>query len=110
MSTREQILQLTQRMGQSIIGQEQVIQRLLLTLLATGNLLLEGLPGLAKVQAALLEAMEAHQEPCAPGLTALRSVSSITGTATRANTPRHSWRRPRSRLPRVFPSDVPSLM
>jgi MoxR-like ATPase len=51
MSTRDQILQLKQRMGESIIGQEQVIERLLLTLMANGNLLLEGLPGLAKTRA-----------------------------------------------------------
>jgi MoxR-like ATPase len=51
MSTRDQILQLKQRMGESIVGQEQVIERLLLTLLANGNLLLEGLPGLAKTRA-----------------------------------------------------------
>jgi MoxR-like ATPase len=50
MSTRDQILQLKQRMGESIIGQEQLIERLLLTLLANGNLLLEGLPGLAKTR------------------------------------------------------------
>jgi MoxR-like ATPase len=51
MSTRDQILQLKQRMGESIIGQEEVIERLLLTLLANGNLLLEGLHGLAKTRA-----------------------------------------------------------
>src|SRR6266850_1602616 len=51
MSTLEHILQLKQRMAESIIGQEQVIERLLLTLLANGNLLLEGLPGLAKTRA-----------------------------------------------------------
>jgi hypothetical protein len=51
MPAREQILQLKQRMAESIIGQEQVIERLLLTLLANGNLLLEGLPGLAKTRA-----------------------------------------------------------
>jgi MoxR-like ATPase len=51
MNTREQILQLKQHMGESIIGQEQVIERLLLKLLANGNLLLEGLPGLAKTRA-----------------------------------------------------------
>src|SRR5918992_5395554 len=51
MSTLEYILQLKQRMAESIIGQEQVIERLLLTLLANGNLLLEGLPGLAKTRA-----------------------------------------------------------
>jgi MoxR-like ATPase len=38
-------------MGKSIIGQEKVVDRLLLTLLCNGNLLLEGLPGLAKTRA-----------------------------------------------------------
>jgi MoxR-like ATPase len=51
MSARDQILHLKQRMGESIIGQEQVIERLLLALLANGNLLREGLPGLAKTRA-----------------------------------------------------------
>jgi MoxR-like ATPase len=51
MSMRDQMLQLKRRMGESIIGQEQVIERLLLTLLTNGNLLLEGLPGLAKTRA-----------------------------------------------------------
>jgi hypothetical protein len=51
MAVRDQILTLQQGMARSIIGQEQVTQRLLLTLLADGNLLLEGLPGLAKTRA-----------------------------------------------------------
>ena len=38
-------------MGQSIVGQEHIIERLLLGLLANGNLLVEGLPGLAKTRA-----------------------------------------------------------
>ena len=38
-------------MSESIIGQEAVVERLLLVLLANGNLLLEGLPGLAKTRA-----------------------------------------------------------
>jgi MoxR-like ATPase len=38
-------------MGRSIIGQEQMIERLLIGLLANGNLLVEGLPGLAKTRA-----------------------------------------------------------
>jgi MoxR-like ATPase len=41
MSTRDQILRLQQRLGESMIGQEQVIARLLLA----------GLPGLAKTRA-----------------------------------------------------------
>ena len=35
-------------MGRSIIGQEQVVERLLLTLLLNGNLVLEVVPGLAQ--------------------------------------------------------------
>src|SRR5262245_31026625 len=38
-------------MGESIIGQEDMIDRLLLGLLANGHLLVEGLPGLAKTRA-----------------------------------------------------------
>ena len=51
MSARERVLELKARMGQSIIGQEAVIDRLLIGLLANGNLLVEGLPGLAKTRA-----------------------------------------------------------
>ncbi len=51
MSARDAILDLRDRIGRSIIGQEQVVERLLLTLLCNGNLLLEGLPGLAKTRA-----------------------------------------------------------
>ena len=51
MGARETILDLKQRMGRSIIGQEQIIERLLIGLLANGNLLVEGLPGLAKTRA-----------------------------------------------------------
>jgi MoxR-like ATPase len=51
MSTREDILALGKRMGESIIGQEAMIDRLLLGLLANGRILVEGLPGLAKTRA-----------------------------------------------------------
>jgi MoxR-like ATPase len=50
MSARDRILELHKRIGQSIIGQQDVIERVLLSLLANGNLLLEGLPGLAKTR------------------------------------------------------------
>ncbi len=50
MSTLDTILELKRRMSLSIIGQEQVVERVLLGLLANGNLLLEGLPGLAKTR------------------------------------------------------------
>jgi MoxR-like ATPase len=51
MTALEQILELKERMGRSIIGQETVVERLLLTLLCNGNVLVEGLPGLAKTRA-----------------------------------------------------------
>ncbi len=51
MAPRDTILDLQGRMGRSIVGQEQVLERLLIGLLANGNLLVEGLPGLAKTRA-----------------------------------------------------------
>jgi MoxR-like ATPase len=51
MSARDQVQALSRRMGESIIGQEHIIERLLIGLLSNGNLLVEGLPGLAKTRA-----------------------------------------------------------
>jgi MoxR-like ATPase len=51
MSALEDIQALQQRMSESIIGQTLVIERLVIGLLANGNLLIEGLPGLAKTRA-----------------------------------------------------------
>ncbi|HEX4507706.1 MAG TPA: AAA family ATPase [Alphaproteobacteria bacterium] len=51
MSARDDILALKARIGRSIIGQEALVDRLILGLLANGNLLVEGLPGLAKTRA-----------------------------------------------------------
>jgi len=51
MKPLEAISELKTRMARSIIGQETVVERLLITLLCNGNLLLEGLPGLAKTRA-----------------------------------------------------------
>jgi MoxR-like ATPase len=51
LTPREQIDALRTRMGEAIIGQRDVIDRLLIGLLANGNLLVEGLPGLAKTRA-----------------------------------------------------------
>mgnify|MGYP006269896029 CR=1 FL=1 len=48
---RMQIEALRTRMGEAIIGQREVVERLLIGLLANGNLLVEGLPGLAKTRA-----------------------------------------------------------
>lgn len=51
MSTHDTIVDLRKRMGRNIIGQESVVDRLLLALLCNGNVLIEGLPGLAKTRA-----------------------------------------------------------
>lgn len=51
MTARESILALRQRIAQTILGQDAMIERLLIGLLANGNLLVEGLPGLAKTRA-----------------------------------------------------------
>lgn len=61
MTAHAQILALKQKMQASIIGQEDVIDRLLIGVLANGNILLEGLPGLAKTRAvkALAKNLEA---------------------------------------------------
>ncbi|MFK7870329.1 MAG: AAA family ATPase [Roseobacter sp.] len=62
MSAKEQIEDLKARMGQSIIGQRDVVDRLVIGLLANGNLLIEGLPGLAKTRAvkAMAQNMDAN--------------------------------------------------
>ena len=51
MSPFESIAALKDKISESIIGQSQLIERLILVLLADGNMLLEGLPGLAKTRA-----------------------------------------------------------
>jgi MoxR-like ATPase len=47
-SFREQILRLRQEIESTFLGQEEVVELLLLTLLAEGHALLEGAPGLGK--------------------------------------------------------------
>lgn len=51
MTPFEAISELKDQMSTSIIGQQQLIDRIILVLLADGNMLLEGLPGLAKTRA-----------------------------------------------------------
>jgi MoxR-like ATPase len=51
MSILDQIKDLKGRIQTSIIGQEDVITKILIGLLTDGNVLPEGLPGLAKTRA-----------------------------------------------------------
>ena len=61
MDTIKSIKNLEQQVSSSIIGQKDVIRNLLIGLLANGNILMEGLPGLAKTRAvkSLAKNMEA---------------------------------------------------
>ncbi len=51
MTAREAIKILEDRMNASVLGQEHIVSRLIMGLLADGNILVEGLPGLAKTRA-----------------------------------------------------------
>jgi len=51
MSTQSAVVKLKQYIEQHIIGQEKLVDRLLIALLADGHLLVEGPPGLAKTRA-----------------------------------------------------------
>jgi MoxR-like ATPase len=61
MTPNEAIKLLINHMQLAIIGQDKVIERMVLVLLSNGNLLLEGLPGLAKTRAinSMAKAMDA---------------------------------------------------
>jgi MoxR-like ATPase len=60
MIPREAIQILEDRMNASVLGQEHIVSRLIMGLLADGNILVEGLPGLAKTRAvrAMADAIE----------------------------------------------------
>ncbi|BCX49635.1 ATPase AAA [Haloferula helveola] len=50
MTPREAILRISDSMNASVIGQQTVVERILVALLANGHLLMEGLPGVAKTR------------------------------------------------------------
>ena len=50
MNPRESILKIIEAMNAAIIGQETVVERLLIAFLADGHVLMEGLPGTAKTR------------------------------------------------------------
>jgi MoxR-like ATPase len=50
-AARDSILDLQKLVGKTVLGQEAMIERLIIGLLANGHLLVEGLPGLAKTRA-----------------------------------------------------------
>ncbi|SDH42710.1 AAA family ATPase [Pseudomonas panipatensis] len=80
MEHRESLLALRHYLSSQILGQEKLIERLLIALLADGHLLVEGAPGLAKTKAIkdLAEGLEAefHRIQFTPDLL----PADITGT------------------------------
>ncbi|PQO27317.1 AAA family ATPase [Blastopirellula marina] len=50
MDARESFLQLSDSLNQAVLGQTEVVERLLIALLANGHVLMEGLPGTAKTR------------------------------------------------------------
>ncbi|MEX0952079.1 MAG: AAA family ATPase, partial [Gammaproteobacteria bacterium] len=80
MSVRESIQTLQDHISKKVIGQETLVNRLLVALLADGHLLVEGAPGLAKTRAikVLSEAIEAdfHRIQFTPDLL----PADLTGT------------------------------
>lgn len=80
MEHRESLLALRQYLASQILGQEKLVDRLLISLLADGHLLVEGAPGLAKTKAIkdLAEGLEAefHRIQFTPDLL----PADITGT------------------------------
>ncbi|TAJ15504.1 AAA family ATPase [Marinilabiliaceae bacterium JC017] len=80
MNVLEQILELKDRINYSIIGQNRLTERLLIGLLADGNLLLEGLPGLAKTRAVKSLAKELNTGLSRIQFTPDLLPSDITGT------------------------------
>ena len=80
MSNHAQIQSLANWLNQQIVGQEHLINRLLIALLADGHLLVEGAPGLAKTKAikTLTQGLEAefHRVQFTPDLL----PADVTGT------------------------------
>jgi MoxR-like ATPase len=80
MKAHESITHLRKKMAESVLGQQTLIDRLILVMLANGNMLLEGLPGLAKTRA--IKSL-AHELNC--GLSRIQFTpdllpSDVTGT------------------------------
>lgn len=61
-TTAETLQLVRQRVGQVVVGQEQLVDRLLLALLCNGHVLLEGVPGVAKTLTVNSVAKAIHAE------------------------------------------------
>ncbi|WBU63792.1 AAA family ATPase [Paracoccus aerodenitrificans] len=80
MTAHDDISALITRMGDSIVGQQAVIRDLIIGLLANGNLLIEGLPGLAKTRAVKAMAKNLEADYSRIQFTPDLLPSDVTGT------------------------------
>ncbi len=78
--SRNSIKELESRMNKSILGQVNVVEKIIMVMLADGNLLLEGLPGLAKTRAIKSMAQELECDLSRIQFTPDLLPSDITGT------------------------------
>ena len=60
--SKARIIELKNYLETKIIGQEELVRKLIITLLADGHALVEGAPGLAKTKACLLYTSDAADE------------------------------------------------
>ncbi|MFV1983346.1 MAG: AAA family ATPase [Thiohalomonadales bacterium] len=80
MATLDAIKQLSKQMQQSVLGQEHVVESLIIALLANGNVLLEGLPGTAKTRSIKTMAKVLEADLGRIQFTADLLPSDVTGT------------------------------
>lgn len=80
MNTLDSIKLLQSRISESIIGQEDIVKNIVIALLANGNILLEGLPGLAKTRAIKSTAKNLNAEFSRVQFTPDLLPSDITGS------------------------------
>ena len=80
MASLDAVKQLSKQMQQSVLGQEHVVESLIITMLANGNVLLEGLPGTAKTRSIKTMASVLEADLGRIQFTADLLPSDVTGT------------------------------
>lgn len=80
MTPREAFEQIAAAMNASIIGQETVVERLLIAFLADGHVLMEGLPGVAKTRSIKTLGKAVESEFCRVQFTPDLLPSDVTGS------------------------------
>ena len=61
---RDALLDLKARIGKSVLGQDHLVESMLIGLLANGNLLIESLPGLGRISPPIFRACSSRRTCC----------------------------------------------